>query len=133
MGLLMLINFASASAQEIGQLPNSDSTIRVSVDRINVGVTVTDSHGHSVPGLQREDFRIFDNGVEQPISGFVPSEEPARLIFLIESSTADFLLVKLGKSPFLGADNLLNKGPCAHMVALLAWRLSPFRRARNWS
>lgn len=125
MGLLMLINFVSASAQEIGQLPNSDSTIRVSVDRINVGVTVTDSHGHSVPGLQREDFRIFDNGVEQPISGFVPSEEPARLVFLIESSTADFLLIKLGKSPFLGADNLLNKISAVDRVAIVTFSKGP--------
>src|SRR5258708_892471 len=98
LGLLLLSDLASVSAQQINQLPSSGSAIRVSVDRINIGVTVTDSHGRSVPGLRREDFRIFDNAVEQPISGFIPSEEPARLVFLIESSTADYLLAKLGKS-----------------------------------
>jgi len=123
--LLTLINFASARAQQVGQLPSSGITIHVSVDRINVGVTVTDTHGRSVSGLHREDFRIFDNGVEQPISGFVPSEEPARLVFLIESSTADTLLAKLGKSPFLGADNLLNNISAIDRVAIITFSNGP--------
>ena len=124
-GLLMLIICASASAQQTDQLPTLGSAIRVSVDRINVGVTVTDSHGRSAPGLRREDFRIFDNGVEQPISGFVPSEEPARLVFLIEGGTADYLLVRLGKSPFLGADNLLNNIPAIDRVAIVTFSKGP--------
>jgi Ca-activated chloride channel family protein len=124
-GLLMLLRSASANAQELPQLPIPDATIRVNVDRINVGVTVTDSHGHSVPGLHREDFRIFDNGVEQPVTGFVPSEEPARLVFLIESSSADYLLVKLGKSPFLGADNLLNNISAIDRVAIVTFSKDP--------
>jgi Ca-activated chloride channel homolog len=123
--VLMLINSAWANAQQVDQLPNSGATIHVSVDRINVGVTVTDAHGHSVAGLNREDFRIFDNGVEQPVSGFVPSEEPARLVFLIESSTADTLLAKLGKSPFLGADNLLNNISAVDRVAIVTFSNVP--------
>jgi VWFA-related protein len=124
-GLLTLFNSASAVAQEVPQLPIPDTTIRINVDRINVGVTITDSHGHSVSGLHREDFRIFDNGVEQPISGFAPSEEPARLVFLIESSSADYLLVKLGKSPFLGADNLLNNISAIDRVAIVTFSKDP--------
>ena len=122
-GLLILIRCISTQAQpqQVDQLPHSGATIRVSVDRIDIGVTVTDGHGRSVPGLRREDFRIFDNGVEQPISGFVPSEEPARLVFLIESSTADTLLAKLGKSPFLGADNLLNNISAVDRVAIVTF------------
>jgi VWFA-related protein len=124
-GLIVLFNCVSASTQQTDQLPNLDSTIRVNVDRINVGVTVTDSHRHSVPGLRREDFRIFDNGVEQTISGFVPSEEPARLVFLVESSSADYLLVKLGKSPFLGADDLLNNISAIDRVAIVTFSKGP--------
>jgi Ca-activated chloride channel homolog len=124
-GVLALFICVSASAQQADQLPNVGSTIRVNVDRINVGVTVTDSHGHSVAGLRREDFRIFDNGVEQAISGFVPCEDPARLVFLIESSSADYLLVKLGKSPFLGADNLLNNISAIDRVAIVTFSKGP--------
>src|SRR3977135_469636 len=59
--------------------------IRITVNRVNIGVTVTDSAGHFVEGLRREDFHIFDNDIEQPITDSLPVEEPAQLLILIES------------------------------------------------
>lgn len=123
--LLLLLGCAPSRAQEIGQSPFSTGTIRVNVNRINVSVTVTDSHSRSVPGLQRKDFRIFDNGAEQTITGFVPSEEPARLVFLVERSSADYLLVKFGKSPFLAADNLLKNISAIDRVAIVTFSQNP--------
>jgi len=65
-----------AGAQENPQLPKQ--TIQVSVDRVSVGVIVTDSSGRFVEGLRRQDFRIFDNDIEQPITGFTPSRSRRR-------------------------------------------------------
>jgi VWFA-related protein len=67
-------------------------TIRVSVDRVNVGVLVTDPSGKFAEGLQRENFHIFDNGVEQPITDFLNVEEPAQALVLIEAGPAVYLL-----------------------------------------
>lgn len=69
-----------------GQQPSQP--IRVTVDRVNVGVIVTDSHGKFVEGLRREDFHIFDNGVEQPLTDFAAIDEPAHVVLLIESGPA---------------------------------------------
>ena len=79
-----------AGAQENPQLPKQ--TIQVSVDRVSVGVIVTDSGGRFVEGLRREDFRIFDNGIEQPLTGFAAVEEPAQVLLLIEAGPAVYLL-----------------------------------------
>ncbi len=79
-----------AEAQENPQQPKQ--TIQVSVDRVNVGVIVTDSHGHFVEGLRRENFRMFDNGIEQPLTGFATIEEPAQVLLLIEAGPAVYLL-----------------------------------------
>ena len=79
-----------AGAQENPQLPKQ--TIQVSVDRVNVGVIVTDQSGHFVEGLRREDFQVFDNGVEQPLAGFAAIEEPAQVLLLIEAGPAVYLL-----------------------------------------
>jgi Ca-activated chloride channel family protein len=79
-----------ANAQENPQQPKQ--TIQVSVDRVNVGVIVTDARGHFVEGLRREDFRVLDNGIEQPITGFVAVEEPAQVLLLIEAGPAVYLL-----------------------------------------
>ncbi len=79
-----------ASAQENPQQPKQ--TIHVSVDRVDVGVIVTDHSGHFVEGLRREDFRIFDNGIEQPLTGFASVEEPAQVLLVIEAGPAVYLL-----------------------------------------
>jgi VWFA-related protein len=66
--------------------------IRVSVDRVSVGVLVTDSSGKFAEGLRREDFHVFDNGVEQPITDFLDVQEPAQALVLIEAGPAVYLL-----------------------------------------
>lgn len=66
--------------------------IRITVDRVNVGVIVTDHYGNFVGGLQRGDFQVFDDGVEQPITDFYNVEEPAQVLLLIEAGPAVYLL-----------------------------------------
>jgi Ca-activated chloride channel homolog len=82
--------YSFAGAQENPQQPKQ--TIQVNVDRVSVGVIVTDSRGQFVEGLRREDFRVFDNGVEQPLTGFAAVEEPAQVLLLIEAGPAVYLL-----------------------------------------
>src|SRR5437867_12471726 len=91
-----------AAAQENSQQPKQ--TIHVSVDRVNVGVIVTDHSGHFVEGLHREDYYVFDNGTEQPLTGFAAIEEPAQVLFLIESGPA---VLFLGRYYLHSADSLL--------------------------
>jgi VWFA-related protein len=86
----LLCIIAATRAQETP--PTPDQGIQVSVDRVNVGVIVTDSAGNFVEGLRREDFHLFDNTVEQPISDFTAIEEPAQVLLLIEAGPAVYLL-----------------------------------------
>lgn len=97
MTFLAVIPSARSQAQETpsaeqSKEPQQSPTIRVSVNRVNVGVSVTDSTGKFVEGLRREDFHIFDNGVEQPITDFLAVEEPAQALMLIEAGPAVYLL-----------------------------------------
>ncbi|HEU5411318.1 MAG TPA: VWA domain-containing protein [Candidatus Acidoferrales bacterium] len=102
--LLLLMGLPTlALCQQTGQLPRSDQVMRFSVGEVNVNVMVTDSHGHFVSGLRRSDFRVFDNGVEQPITSFSPNEEPSHVLVLIESGAEDYLLAKVGRSLFADA------------------------------
>jgi Ca-activated chloride channel family protein len=66
--------------------------IRVSVERVDVGVSVTDASGKFVEGLRRENFHVFDDGNEQPITDFLAIEEPAQTLVLIEAGPAVYLL-----------------------------------------
>ena len=109
---------SSAQSNSQGHGP----TVRINVDRVNVGVIVTDGSGEFVEGLRREDFRVLDNGVEQPISDFLPIAEPAQVLFLIESGPAVFFL---GSNHFLAADTLLDDLAPTDRVAIASYSREP--------
>src|SRR5215467_12784863 len=60
------------------------SAIRVEVTRVSVGVIATDKNGKFVEGLKQSDFHVFDDGIEQPISGFLANDDPAQVILMLE-------------------------------------------------
>jgi Ca-activated chloride channel homolog len=97
-------------------------TIRVAVDRVNVGVIVTGRDGNFVDGLRREDFRVFDNGVEQPITDFLSVAEPAQVLLFIESGPA---VVFLGRDHLHAADQLLNNLASDDRVAIASYSKDP--------
>src|SRR5216683_2094708 len=109
-----------AEAQENQQKPNQ--TIRVKVDRVNVGVIVTDHSGHFVEGLRREDFHLYDNGMEQPLTGFAAIEEPAQVLLLIEAGPAVHLL---GSNHVRASDTLLRRLPPKDRVAIASYSRAP--------
>lgn len=88
--LPLFVHGAAAPAQEPPSTP--PQSIRVNVDRVNVGVIVTDAHGKFVEGLKRENFHAFDNAAEQPITEFASIEEPGQILLLVEAGPAVYLL-----------------------------------------
>jgi Ca-activated chloride channel homolog len=120
--LAVLFVLLLAAPPSAAQPQESTSPIRVTVNRVNVGVTVTDSTGRFIEGLRRDDFQIFDNGVEQSITDFLPIEEPAQLLLLIESGPAVYFL---GQGHFRAADTLLASISPADSVAVAAYSNTP--------
>jgi VWFA-related protein len=73
--LIAVLTAGPLAAQQKNQpaeAPKLTETIDVRV--IGVDVVVTDKKGNSVTGLTRDDFRVFENGVEKPISNFYEIE-----------------------------------------------------------
>jgi Ca-activated chloride channel family protein len=61
--------------------------IRVSVNLVNVLVSVLDEHNRPAPDLPRESFQLFEEGVEQKIEVFEPETQlPLDLALMIDSS-----------------------------------------------
>lgn len=88
--LLLLLIFPIIASAQVAQSP--PPAIHVRVDQVNVGVIVTDARGSYVENLQRENFHLFDNGVEQPAVGFSSTDGPAQVLLLVESGPAVYLL-----------------------------------------
>jgi Ca-activated chloride channel family protein len=109
-----------AAAQEPGTTLNQ--TIRVNVELVNVGVIVTDSRGKFVQGLRREDFHVFDNGVEQPITQFATVDEPGQILLLIEAGPAVYFLQD---AHIFAADAMLSGLSPSDRVAVARYDISP--------
>jgi VWFA-related protein len=120
--LAVLFSLLLTSSQSESQTQQPPPPIRVTVNRVNVSVTVADSAGHFVSGLRREDFHIFDNNIEQPITDFLPIEEPSQLLLLIESGPA---VLFLAKNHLLAADALLATIAPTDRVAIASYSQSP--------
>jgi VWFA-related protein len=89
--VFLLFLFVATASRAQSQADQSPS-IQVSVNRVNVGVTVTDAQGNFVPDLRPENFHIFDDGVEQPITDFANVVEPAEVFLLVEAGPAVYFL-----------------------------------------
>ena len=66
--------------------PGAPDTIRARVSLVEVGCTALGNDGKSLRGLRAEDFRIFEDGVEQRIAHFDASTEPASLALVMDAS-----------------------------------------------
>ena len=59
--------------------------IKVQVNQVVVPVTVKDGEGRLVPDLRRDEFRIFEDDVEQRILSFTADPVPLSLVLLIDN------------------------------------------------
>ncbi len=62
------------------------NAIRVVTPLVAVTCSVTDASGTALAGLSRENFRIFDDGIERPLSYFDASTQPATIVLVIDAS-----------------------------------------------
>jgi Ca-activated chloride channel homolog len=96
--------------------------LKVSVNRVSIGVTVSDAGGRFMHDLQRSDFRIYDNGTEQPIVDFLPVEEPAQLLLLIEGGPS---VLFFAKNHVLAADQMVASLAPDDRVAIATYTKGP--------
>lgn len=73
---------APANQKEVG----ADDVIKVNTTLINIPVSVMDRGGRFIPNLLRNDFHIYEDGVEQQIAFFAPVEMPFSVVLLIDTS-----------------------------------------------
>ena len=81
-GLILMLCIISFS----GICHAQDDTIRVDTNLVTVRVAVKDRDGRYVTNLKREDFRIFENGTEQEIPYFQPTEQYFTVFLLLDVS-----------------------------------------------
>jgi Ca-activated chloride channel homolog len=88
--------------------PNKSAAIRISVNMTLLNVSVTDSFNNSVTSLNKENFKVYEDGVEQEISAFSSEDVPISvgLIFDVSGSMGNkFDRARQGALQFLRTAN----------------------------
>jgi VWFA-related protein len=62
--------------------------VRVDTALVTVPVSVLDRQGRFVPNLRREDFSVFENGIEQSVAFFEPAEKPFTVALVLDTSAS---------------------------------------------
>jgi VWFA-related protein len=67
-----------------------DYSIKVNVPLVNVDVMVTTKTGQFVPGLKKDNFRLFEDGSPQQIANFNVAQAPITAVLLIEYASTNY-------------------------------------------
>jgi len=78
-------NPPAAPSQQPAQNPQAQTVIRVPVNEVVIPVTVKDGRGGLVPDLERNEFRVLEDNVEQRISYFRAEATPLSMVILLDN------------------------------------------------
>ncbi|MCU1300589.1 MAG: hypothetical protein JWQ87_873 [Candidatus Sulfotelmatobacter sp.] len=70
-----------------------DYSIKVNVPLVNVDVLVTTKSGQFIPGLRKDNFRLFEDGSQQQISNFNVSQAPITAVLLVEFASTNYVFM----------------------------------------
>ncbi len=70
------------------EVVEDDEIIKVETNLVTIPVTVLDRDGRFVSGLQKGDFQIFEDGVQQQVENFVALESPFTVVLLLDVSAS---------------------------------------------
>src|SRR5215470_7305074 len=99
-----------------------DYSLKVDVPLVNLDVLVTTKDGQFIPGLHKENFKIFEDGVEQKVTNFNQSQAPITAVLLVEfASTNYYFMVDALNASYSFADTLQKND----WVAVISYDMKP--------
>jgi VWFA-related protein len=81
-----------ASPEEIG------TKLRIEATYVEVPVTVKDSKGHQVAGLDWRDFKVYENNSKENIRFFTTDAYPLSVAFVVDQSLTSDVMAKVNQS-----------------------------------
>ncbi len=96
--------------------------IHATTEIVKISVSVEDARGNFIGGLNANRFRVLDNGAERPIVFFSPDYAPAKVLVMIETSPAVYLIQQ---QHLTGAYALIDGLSPEDQVALVAYDEAP--------
>jgi VWFA-related protein len=74
----------ASGTPEVGE----DDVVRIETNLVTVPVSVMDRDGRYVTDLRKEDFRVYENGVEQQVAYFATVDRPFTVVLTLDTSAS---------------------------------------------
>lgn len=68
------------------EVPDDSDTIKIDTSLVSIPVTALDRGGRYIPFLKKEDFRVYEDGVEQEVADFTSVTMPLHVVLLLDVS-----------------------------------------------
>lgn len=75
---------ANSEPEEVGE----GDVVRVSTTLVSIPVSVMDRNGRFIPDLRKEDFQIYEDGVQQNVAYFASVEKPFTVALVLDTSAS---------------------------------------------
>lgn len=86
---------------------DDDEVVRIETNLITIPVSVFDRDGLYIPGLQQNNFKIFEDGVEQEIAYFGTTDKPFTVALLLDTSpSTQYKIDEIHKAAIAFVDQL---------------------------
>jgi VWFA-related protein len=87
--------------------PDDGEIIKVETNLVTMPVSVLDRDGRFISGLQKNDFKIFEDGVEQKLDYFQSVEQPFTVVIMIDvSPSTQFKIEEIQNAAMTFVDQL---------------------------
>ncbi len=84
-----------------------DEIIKIETNLVTMPVAVLDRDGRFISGLQKNDFKIFEDGIEQKVDYFQSVEQPFTVVLLIDvSPSTQFKIEEIQEAAITFVDQL---------------------------
>ena len=72
--------------QDAGQQSNDDEVVKLEATLVNIPLLVSDRAGRYIPQLSKNDFTLYEDGVQQEIASFGSEEVPFNVVLMLDVS-----------------------------------------------
>jgi Ca-activated chloride channel family protein len=129
------IGFLAAILTVAGALAQNPLQLSIDVQEVTLNVHVDDASKKPVTNLTREDFSVFEDGVQREISNFASAETPYNILLLFDRSSST-----QSQWPFLlrAISRFITQLSDQHRIALAAFddkpeMIMPWQTARDFA
>ena len=103
----------SGKPAEVG----ADTIVRVNTKLITLPVSAVDSSGTFLTNLTKEDFRIYEDGIEQQVAFFTRTEQPVLIVIALDISQSTVFQTKRMKAAAISFLDQLRPNDYVYVVA----------------